>query len=456
MVRFILIFIASLVIRLFFNFSQELIPGVNGGYYPLQVRCLLSNGHLAFSDMPLLFYLNAAILKVISFFGLSITDNLILNVVKLTDSISIPLLLLPLHKIIRLSNPSDLKSFESGILAFSVLSFSPLVLTSDLQKNALAIVFFFCSFACFLSFQNSKKKIDVFLSIAFLVFTGLTHFGTFILAFIYLFFVLVFTYRKKGMSLMAILLSIGLGIVFIIDISRFNRLRSFWTVIFEKPALLNGMLAPPDVLIILISISLAGIGTIILIRNIDHLKPFQKSLLLANTACLILFSFPFMDGEYFKRLSLFLFVPQILLLLQIAPFIHVGKLKAISISLFILTLLSLLAVSGHHKEAVLDKPAYEDLKQLNLVVKNDGKTIIIARHGLEWWAAWVLKTHVGQDKAIDNDLFRKYKNVIFIRQINGFRNEFDRTPFHEPAVPENSKIIFSSKYFKAFKLNTTR
>jgi len=51
----ILVFFAlSTAIRFFFNFSQELIPGVNGGYYPLQVRSILMEGHLGFSDMPLL------------------------------------------------------------------------------------------------------------------------------------------------------------------------------------------------------------------------------------------------------------------------------------------------------------------------------------------------------------------------------------------------------------------
>ena len=155
-------------IRFYFNFSQELIPGVNGGYYPLQVRSILTNGHLGFSDMPLIFYFDAFLIKFISLFGFSITDSLILSVVKIVDSISIPLLLLPLYKIVQFSNPLPVKLFKFSILAFSVLSFSPLILTSDLQKNALAIVFLFCFLAYYLSFQINRKKVNIFLSIAFL------------------------------------------------------------------------------------------------------------------------------------------------------------------------------------------------------------------------------------------------------------------------------------------------
>lgn len=453
---YLLVGFLAFSIRFYFNFSQELIPGVNGGYYPLQVRSILTNGHLGFSDMPLLFYLDAFLIKFISLFGFSITDSLILSVVKIVDSISIPLLLLPLYKIIQFSNPLPLKLFKFSILAFSVLSFSPLILTSDLQKNALAIVFLFCFLAYYLSFQINKIKIDILLSIVFLIFAGLTHFGTFVFALFFLFLMFFYTYEKKAIFPMTILIIVCLGIVFLIDTSRFIRLVSFWNVVFEKPALLNGMLSPPDFLIILISIALAIIGIITLKTKSNNLKLFQKATLFACIVCLISFSFPLLDGEYYRRLSLFLFIPQILSILQISTIISVKQLKSISISFVILTLLSIVAVSGHPKETVIVKIAYEELRKLNSVIKNDYETIVIARHGLEWWAAWALHTKVGQDKAIDSVFFEKYKNVIFITQINTFREDKQRSPFHEPSVPDNSEIIFSSEYLKVFKLNNNQ
>ena len=260
-------------------------------------------------------------------------------------------------------------------------------------------------------------------------------------------------YKKKAIFPMTILIVIGLGIVFQIDISRFNRLVSFWTVVFEKPALLNKMLSPPDFLIILFSVILAIIGIITLKAKSNNLKSFQKATLFACIVSLISLSFPLLDGEYFKRLSLFLFIPQILLILQISTVISVKQLKTISISFVIFTLLSIIAVFGHPKETVIDKIAYDELRKLKSVIKNDNETIVIARHGLEWWTAWALHIKVGQDKAIDSAFFEKYKTVIFITQINGFSKDGQRTPFHEPSLPENSEIIFSSAYFKMFKLN---
>ena len=102
---------------------------------------------------------------------------------------------------------------------------------------------------------------------------------------------------------------------------------------------------------------------------------------------------------------------------------------------------------------MIDKAAYENLKKMQPLIENPDETIVIARHGLEWWTAWALRTKVGQDKAIDNTLFEKYKTVIVLNQINGFSNEMKRTPFHEPFVRENTFLIFSSEYFKAYRIN---
>lgn len=442
----------ALCLRLYFNFSQELIPGANGGYYPLQVRSVLTNGHLGFSDMPLIFYLNAFIIKIISFFGFPTTDNLILNVVKVIDSLSIPLLLIPLYKIIHLTKQPSSIIFEVSIIAFSVLSLSPLILLSDFQKNALAIVFLFCFFAYFPNYLHKKGKMYILLSFLFLLLTGLTHFGTFIFAVFIITIVMLYLFRKKALFPLIIIIIASSGLVAIFDLTRFNRLLTFGNSIFERPALLNGMLVPPDFLNIFISVSLVIIGAIALKRSSSILTPYQKAVIISSMVCLTAFSFPLLDGDYFGRFGLFLFIPQLLLIIQIAPVISVRQLKTIGIFLLLFTLLSILGFMGRPKPTVIDQTEFENLKELNYVIENDKETIIIAKHGLEWWTAWALHTKVGQDKAIDKTLFEKYKNVIFLIQIKGFGNDSKKMPFHEPSIPPNAELIYSSDYFKAFQL----
>jgi hypothetical protein len=443
--------LTSLSVRLYFNFSQELIPGVNGGYYPLQVRSLLTYGHLGFSDMPLLFYLNAFIIKFVSFFGVPVNDNLILNTVKLLDSISIPLLIIPIYRILFLNKLHLLNGFTFAIISFATLSFLPLILTSDLQKNSLAVLFAFFFIQYKLFYLARKELRYIVFSLLFLILTGITHFGTFIFC-IFIFSIGMFYFLKlRAIIPSLVLVASALGLVAIIDSTRFLRLVSFWNVMFERPALMNGMIAPPDSINIIISIFLAIWATWVLIKKRELTTHNQKSIIFSYAICLLVFSFPLLDVEYFKRLSLFLFIPQIMIAIQIAV-ITSKRIKTITISIIVVTIMSFFAVLGNKKSSVISENAYKELKKLKPITDPDrNNTIIIARHGLEWWTAWVLQTKVAQDKAINDNLLNNYKNIIVLNQINGFSEDHERSPFHEPTYPQNSKLIYSSKCFKAFK-----
>lgn len=65
--------------------------------------------------------------------------------------------------------------------------------------------------------------------------------------------------------------------------------------------------------------------------------------------------------------------------------IGIRQLKTISVLLFIFTALSIFAITANPKQAVIDQPAVENLNRLKSIVKSDDHTIIISRHGLEWW-----------------------------------------------------------------------
>ena len=194
---YIVVGLIAFTYRTYVNFNQELILGVNGGYYPLQVRYIIENGKLGFSDMPLLFYLDAGIIKLISLFGVPISDTLILNVVKWVDCLSIPLLLLPLYKIIKLQSQSIPFKLELGLILFAVLSFSPLILVADLQKNALAITFLFFFIAFLWEYFESKNKKQLIFCCIFLILTGLTHFGTFVVAILFGLLSITYIFRHK-------------------------------------------------------------------------------------------------------------------------------------------------------------------------------------------------------------------------------------------------------------------
>ena len=55
--------IAAVVARAWLLWSTALVPGMNGGYYPVQARALLEHSGLGFPDLPLTFLLQAGFVK---------------------------------------------------------------------------------------------------------------------------------------------------------------------------------------------------------------------------------------------------------------------------------------------------------------------------------------------------------------------------------------------------------
>ena len=128
---FVLIPVTAIILRLWISFSHDLILGVDGGYYPLQVRNILSTGFLGFKDVPLYFYFCAAILKVISVLGFTINNEMTIAVIKIIDSVALPLLAIPLYKMVtRKEHPISIPA-ATAILSFAVLSFAPLFILGD-------------------------------------------------------------------------------------------------------------------------------------------------------------------------------------------------------------------------------------------------------------------------------------------------------------------------------------
>ena len=134
-----LIITVAITIKAKINFEGILIPGINGGYYPLQVRILLEKGHLGFVDLPLVFWLEAIFSNLIAFITKIDINSSIIYASKILDTFIPPLATIPVALISKeIFSFSKWKPIYLCLpSAFSVLSFSPLILTSDFQKKRL-------------------------------------------------------------------------------------------------------------------------------------------------------------------------------------------------------------------------------------------------------------------------------------------------------------------------------
>ena len=446
-----------LTLRLIFNYHSELIAGINGGYYPLQVRTVLETGRLGFSDMPLYFYLNAFFVKIASFFTKIDISHLIIHTSKIIDSISLPLLIIPLYLIIKNIFGNKIpKYFEIILVGFATLSFSPLILTSDLQKNAFAIpMMLFFIYYLLLFYKSKSKKHIIFLAI-YIILTGLTHFGVFSTSVLILIVSLIFFYRKKALLPILGISVLGVLFVYLFDSNRADRLFNLWNVIFEKPAILQGPLSLPDLLNYMFSYLLISLGIYYLIKRKQVLMGYQRNTLAVFLSVIFILSFPLLDIEYARRFNLLLFIPQIIVLYILFGFFNQKLGKTISALLVLMTAASVFLMSLNIKPPSITQEAFQDLKNLENYISEPDKTLIIARHGLEWWTAWQLNTKVGQDKTVNKKTTLKYEKVIYLVQLTGINSMHpgQKSPFHEPYFPTNREPIYVSNYFKAIELKS--
>lgn len=72
---------------------------------------------------------------------------------------------------------------------------------------------------------------------------------------------------------------------------------------------------------------------------------------------------------------------------------------------------------GDH--AAVSLAEFEELQTLKAQVLTPEQTLVVARHGLEWWTAWVLHTHVAQSRAVRASDWKKYSEVLFIQEKRG-------------------------------------
>jgi len=449
---FILITLIAIIIRIYLSFSTELIAGMDGGYYPLQVRNILNTGFLSYSDVPLYFYFCASIVKLISIFGFSASNEMIILVIKIIDCLALPLLTIPLFKI--LSNKESKMPFfaEIAIVSFAVFSSSAFIMLGDLQKNAFAIPILLTFIYYIENYFVSNQKQNILFAIISLFAIALIHFGVFVFSLAFLIIAICVVYQKKAILPSFLLFLVGFSIISLLDFNRAFRLLTFWNVIFEKSAMFSEPLPPPVLLNVLISYFLVGFAIFQYTKHQENIDKTTKYMVLILTILIVIFALPFYETQYVLRFNALLFIPQSLLIFNL---IRINRKIAIyfSILLAIVTSFSILTTLHEGKKPVIDNLAFHDLQNIKQYISgNKDSTIIITAHGIEFWTAWALKVKVGNDRGLDKLNVDKYTNILFLQSKQGSdKRPQDKKQFHQQPIPKNSRLVYSSLYFNVYQ-----
>jgi len=422
--------------------SGDLLPGIDGAYYWVQVRSVMTDFTLGFNDLPLVIWAQALIAWIVGDIPLG---------VRISDALLPALSAIPIYFLLRKS-----KSVFVPAIAILKVLLHPIQLyffTGDFLKNSAAIpvVFFICWILY--NWELAPRKRSIVYLLLCLVTLGLAHFGTLLLGLMLVGIWLIVHLRNASKRFWIYSLSITAGSLLavlaglaILVPSRFERLISFVatpSTIFANPAvdmLFSGHGDYP----MMFSIITGQLGAIVLgfwvWRARKSLSDSQLSLLVACLVSAFMLSSPLIGMEWANRLVAMSFVP--LLVAAMVLWIAYEKLPTrITISVLAAsTLITTMVFSTMGlKQPIMSETQYKDLLLFSKEYKLPAGSIVVARHGLEFLVAWEMHTDVIQETSYADEDLSSYSSVYYLEEVGGMVGPGGAKPPSDSKPPAGMK-----------------
>lgn len=419
--------------------KSQLLPGLDGAYYWVQVRSIIDKQTLAFPDLPLVFWIQAIFAKIVGSIPLG---------VRISDAILPALSAIPIYMLTRNSK----SRFLPGISILVVLM-HPIQLyffTGDFIKNESAIPMVFFIVYVLVKWEKLSRKVSIFSLVFLLILISLSHFGTALLAImlIGIWTILQLSNKRREVWIKTLMISLFLLLGFLASLAfivpnRYQRLIDFFTtpsVVFQRP-ILDGIIHGYANSIIAFTIIVSQISVIILSfvswRNRQIIPFSQMSVIATSLLTSFLLSSPFISIEWADRLTALSFVP--LTSAAILIFSNVlgltGKLPT-TIYAFIILIAAFLFSSYPMKKVFTDEN-YQSFKQLVNQVDLPMNSVIAARHGVEYLSAWHFKRDVVLDTYFESADLAAYSAVYLLIENSSSDKKVD--DFNPPAISKSQQ-----------------
>ncbi len=475
-----IVFIGA-ALRALLLYSTTLVPGINGAYYLVQARSLIERGKLGIPDLPLTFTVQAILAKIVQWISGASLESSIVFAVKCADTILPPLVAIPVFALVRQwSRRSGAGNWVPACAALAAAAGAPaLMMVGDFQKNSLALLWLaslLWSLHQWLEQPSFKRAV---LPVSFLGLIGVTHIGVFGWALALTIPVMAIAlWRSAPETRRAILpwLFVGGGacalaaglVLWKFDPARITKLANaathpltylqrdqrpgnpqnngarfggpanmpngfrpqfatdrgnfprngFANRFFNRPGgLLNWNWLPGAALMAASAGALAAAWF--------RRKTLPVSSLAVIGACgLVLFALcgPWVTGDKVMRFRLIAVGPALLCasfaLLQLNP----TKMRNALAAVMMLALVTPgIMRASHGGRPVITIQAADELRSMSSNISAPEKTLIVARHGLEWWTAWYLHTHIAHENAVTAADWKNFDHVYFLHQKAGMQ-----------------------------------
>ncbi|KAF0152188.1 MAG: hypothetical protein FD143_1285 [Ignavibacteria bacterium] len=464
-----IVFLISVFVRLHINFSTDYFPGGNGAYYLVAVRNILERGSAGYADFPLVFSLEAVLAYIIINLGLMDINSAVDFSCRIFDSIVPVFSIIPAYLTAKSILGGEEKLVSKLIIAsVSVLYIYFFTIVSDFQKNALGLLWLNWLIYWLLRTHEYKTKKNIAWAAFFFFLTAITHYGctgvaiALVALSIIIQFTLNFSWKRFliAAAIMVVVVSAALIFIYLLYPIRFRTLIQIPFSIFDQPVLFY-IFKKEHIISLIDFVTIIMINIVVLFsaiqycRNYKTLSEPQRTYILTITLLSLFLASPFLSLEYAQRLYFISYVTTVPLLAFICVTTKFANRKKyfFVIILFVLVASTSLSVVRRNYSN-MNSALYKEMINMKSVLHQDERSLIVARHGFEFWSTWIFRNMAVRQETLSAVYWRWYDKVYFIVQKKdkapfGPAGTFGK-PFSEPVIPEKSSLIYSSDYFDLY------
>lgn len=439
----------AVLVRVTINFSSRYPPGVDAAYYPLQTRAWLTQGRLMYDDLPLIFWLNAGLSKLLTAAGRPL-DAATLMASRLLDSILEPFAAIAIMTLGYVWSGGRLRALAGCLAAGSLVVLSPPVIRmlSDFEKNSLGLVFIACAIWACRNAMHDRKTRSWVLLVTIVSLAAVTHVGAFAVTMLTIgvalstWALLSLPPSKRWQSVIAAVAGACslAGMLAIFDARRALNLLRAPAAFFKA-----GQLESPAIPVLFVGAAVIAIAAWLAWRDRDELGLADVALVAALAMTLVVLAAP-KSYVYFNRLQLMAPVPgAALLTFVVARGRRIGAWAGVPL----LLIAGYAAVNAPEtvQRPLMDQEMADELSAVRGRIPDPESTLVIAPHGLEWWAGHLLGTRVRSSLPHDA---AKYRRVMLLRHTVDCRSSA-MSPFAPPSVDETARKIYAGRCIELFQ-----
>ncbi|MEY4770562.1 MAG: hypothetical protein RIQ40_1302, partial [Planctomycetota bacterium] len=502
---------AAITARAWINFKSAVPPGMDAGYYAVQARSLLEHGRLQWSDVPLVFALDAALAKLAMVTCGWSVDQASMWSTRVVDSVAQPFVAVVIFVATFRWSGGRRNALPAAIAAAAVATLSAPILrmTGDFEKQSMAMVFmagaWVATTRALASTTRSEALRNGAVALALLALTALSHAGTFGAAALGVALTLMAWAMRGGVSRVQLVratvaaLALGvlmLGAVWLLAPTKANALMQAPMKLFGSggpgggvgamppmPPMPGGMGGPggmrgrggPPGLVHLGTIAwfagliVVGFALRWAIRQSrvgsgnTRTTRADVALAIGLTLTAAFLTLPLLNPDYGMRLSIMAPVPLALVLAYLlsmrgaAVSVARGWRAAISPTLcgvvFVASIASgAVAGRGPMGMQLVSADGLTELRGWRDEVNTGGPIVVAARHGVEFWAAFGFDCDARLERLKGTDFDRYRRLYVLVQKRGGGMRGPPGMGGPMTRVPDGATVVKDGEWFTLYEV----